>query len=85
MIVLTFGMNMSTMMHTRQVFSFWDFLADVGGLYDMLFILGGAVVSVFQLLTGSPMNRFIIKHLFKVERKKQSNVHGSDLSSQIKA
>ena len=70
---------MTSLMHTRQVFSFWDFLADVGGLYDMLLILGGAVVSVFRLLTGSPMNRFIIKHLFKVERKKQSSSHSMDL------
>ena len=53
------------------VFSFWDFLGDVGGLYDMLILIGGSLVSALQMLTGSGLNRYIIKHLFMVEKKKK--------------
>ena len=38
---LSFGIDPSTISYSRSVFSFWDFLGDVGGLYDMLILIGG--------------------------------------------
>ena len=43
---LAIGMDLSSQFHQRSVFTFWDYLGDVGGLYDMLILLGGSVVSV---------------------------------------
>ena len=34
--VLSFYMNQDTVFHTRTIYSFWDCLADIGGLFDSL-------------------------------------------------
>ena len=37
---LSFGIDLSAVSYTRSVFSFWDYLGDVGVLYDMLILIG---------------------------------------------
>ena len=68
---LSFGMDMSSMYHYRSVFTFWDFLGDVGGLNDMLTLLGSWAVSFIQILSGSGLNRYIFARLFKFEHRKR--------------
>ena len=62
------GMNLSQQSFSRAVFSFWDFLGDVGGLYDMLILIGGQIVALIQLVIGSGLNRFLIRNLFQVDK-----------------
>ena len=66
---LAIGIDESKVAYSRSVFTFWDFLGDVGGLYDMLILIGGQLVALIQFAVGSGLNRFLIRHLFTVERK----------------
>ena len=64
---IVFGMNLSQQSFSRAVFSFWDLLGDVGGLYDMLILIGGQLVAIIQLIVGSGLNRYLVRNLFTVE------------------
>ena len=66
---LEFEMNTDYISHVRHVYSFLDFLGDVGGLFDMLKIVGEVLVSGVTLLAGSGLNRFIIASMFKFQEK----------------
>ena len=81
---MSHGINMSKIVHKRSVFSFWDFLGDVGGLYDMLILIGGWAVSIIHMLTGSGLERHIIRNLFSVERKQRGEIEGASLIDQLK-
>ena len=45
------------------------FLSDVGGLYRILFPLGGIIVSMVSAIVGSGLERFIAGQLFYFEKK----------------
>ena len=55
----------------RTVYTFWDVMGDLGGLYDALKLLVGLFVSITSTLTGSSLNRFLISKIFKFDRKKK--------------
>ena len=56
----------------RQVYSFWDFIGDLGGLMDFLKLIGGILVSLYTALTGSGLDRFLAKNLFYVQKETNS-------------
>ena len=73
---MNFEMELSSVQKIRKIYSFWDFLGDVGGLNDILTLIGGCIVSLVQMFTGSGLNRYIFKKLFMFEetgKKKQLN------------
>ena len=41
---------------TRAVYSFWDFLGDVGGLADMMRLIGYWILAGISLISGSRLN-----------------------------
>ena len=49
----------------------------------MLVLLGGYLVSLTQVLTGSGLNRFIVKHVFTVQRKKSPLIRGSIIEDEL--
>ena len=49
----------------------------------MLVLLGGSLVSMIQVLTGSRLNRFITKHLFTVERKKLPQTRDKSIEEEL--
>ena len=53
--------------NTRTVYSIWDFLGDVGGLFDMLARLGGLLAAAISRLSGSGLSMYLITSLFKIE------------------
>ena len=55
----------------------------MGGLYDMLVLLGGSLVSMMQVLTGSGLSRFIVKQVFTVERKKSSKISDNTIQDEL--
>ena len=57
---INFQMDLTTMSHTRSVFTFWDFLGNVGGLYGILVIIGSQIVTAFNFVIGSNLERFLV-------------------------
>ena len=73
-----FQVNRAKVLHKRSIYTFWDFLADVGGLYDMLIVIGGWAMTIIQTFAGSGLSRYIVNRVFYVERKKSAS---SDMST----
>ena len=68
---LTFAMDPDIVYETREIYTFWDLLGDVGGLYDMLKLMGQFFVSSVQFFFGSNLYRYLIPHLFKKESSRR--------------
>ena len=64
---LEFEMNTDQISHMRSCYTFLDFLGDVGGLFDMLRIVGECLMGSITLLAGSGLDRFIIANVFKFQ------------------
>ena len=63
----------------RSVYTIWDVLGDIGGLIDMLYLLGKPVLIILQVILGSGMSQFLLKSLFVVQKK----TNEADVFSQI--
>ena len=59
------AMSLDVNLYNRTIYGFFDFLADVGGLSDMLFQIGGVFLSIISSIMGSKLNRLLIANLFK--------------------
>ena len=58
----------------RQIYNFLDWLGDIGGLKDGFIFMGTIVMQIYTAITGSELNSFLLRVLFKVEQqKKQKN------------
>ena len=62
------GLEFNAVVETRQIYTIWDFLSDVGGLVDVLKLLGYPVISFIQLILGNGLSRLLIKSIFKIQR-----------------
>ena len=54
----------------RTVYTFYDLLSDVGGLYGTLQIICQVIVAVISTIFGSGLRGFIIGNLFKLDEEK---------------
>ena len=50
----------------RSIYTIWDVLGDIGGLIDMLYLLGKPLIVLSNVILGSGMCRHILKSLFFV-------------------
>ena len=50
----------------RSIYTIWDVLGDIGGLIDMLYLLGKPFIFLSNIVAGSGMSRHILKSLFVV-------------------
>ena len=66
-------MGLDRIEHTRSIYTMWDFLGDVGGLFDMLRLLAEPLVKMFSVIFGSRLDRFLLAALFKKERRRNPN------------
>ena len=57
-------MHSDTVVYERSVYTMWDWLGDIGGLFGTLHILGGYIISIISYLTGSSAARSLIGNLF---------------------
>ena len=55
--------------NSRSIYTIWDLLGDVGGLYDMLKLISQAVVSLYSMTVFSDLDSFLHESLFSVQRK----------------
>ena len=58
----------------REVYTIWDFLGDIGGLNDILPVIGAFIVGFARVLTGSELKRFIFKNLFKIRPESSTRI-----------
>ena len=61
--------------HHRQIYSPLDFLGDVGGLTDALFPIGALVVSLFQLIFGNPLSKYMIQAIFEKDNSRKNVIN----------
>ena len=59
--------------HTRAIYGVWDFLGDVGGLFDMLKLLAEPIIALSTALFGNGLSRFLTSSLFKIEKRHKAN------------
>ena len=72
------------MKHHRSIYTFLDFLGDVGGLLDGLKLIGGLLVSAYTFIVGNPLNAYLVNALFKRGKiKKRSNSNGRSIFEKI--
>ena len=68
-------LNRDVVYHTRSIYSFFDLLGDVGGLFDALKGIASIIVSLSFSLFGNPIHEYLLRAIFKQEKQR-----GRDLS-----
>ena len=51
----------------RGVYTFWDFMGDIGGLTGILSLIGMVFMSFVTTISGSRLKRFLIANIFKFQ------------------
>ena len=59
-------MSMDTKSHSRSIYSFLDFLGDIGGLYAILLDSGNIIVKGLTFFLGSFLQSFLVSRIFEV-------------------
>ena len=70
---LEFEINPDHVCYTRAIYGFWDFLGDVGGLFDMLKIIVYPVTVLFTTLFRTGLNQYLLSALFQIEKKRKKD------------
>ena len=50
--------------YTRSIYTFWDFLGDVGGLFDMLKLITEVLIGFITMIYGSELDRVLVQSVF---------------------
>ena len=53
-------MDSDIVLHSRSIYSVWDFFGDIGGLFDMLKLLAEPVLALTTAILGSGLERHLI-------------------------
>ena len=56
------------MVHKRAIYSFLDWLGDVGGLLEGLRLVGQIGIALVTLFISNPLSAFLVNALFKSGR-----------------
>lgn len=67
-----FEMHEDVIEERRQVYSFWDYIGDIGGLNDFLQVVGGILMSICTTIRGSGLNKYLVERLFYIEKETAS-------------
>ena len=54
------GLELDAINKTRQIYTIWDVLGDVGGLMDMLRLIGLPFIALIKVFFGNNLARFIV-------------------------
>ena len=66
-----FQISVDKVIHSRAIYSVWDFLGDVGGLFDMLKIIAEPIVALSTAMLGSGLDRYLVQALFRKESRRR--------------
>ena len=69
----------------RSIYTFWDLLGDVGGLFGSLTFLSSIYISLVEYVIGNRLNQFLIAQLFTIERKQAKQASNDELSETLKS
>ena len=82
---MMFELNDEISYESRAIYTFWDLLGDVGGLFGSLTFLASIELGLIQVFTGSRLNQFITEQLYKIARKKESQEAISETKQVLKS
>ena len=71
-------MSFDKTQYTRTIYGFFDWLGDVGGLNDMLFLVGAQISGCISFLAGSGLNRLLVYNIFKTDGPDHGHAELSD-------
>ena len=54
-------LNRNAIEQVRSVYTIWDVLGDIGGLIDMLYLLGKPVMIFLHVILGSSMSQSLLQ------------------------
>ena len=74
-------MNRDVVNNVRSIYNALDYLGDIGGLLDMLRLLGGGYLSFFVMIVGDSLKLSIFKGLFVIDDGNSGVSKQSDLQS----
>ena len=64
-------MAADTVTYERSVYTVWDMMGDIGGLYGTLHIIGSYVVSFSSFISGGGVMQQLISILYSIEAPKR--------------
>ena len=51
-------------MHSRSIYTFWDLLGDIGGLFDMLRLIIKPLITLVSLAFGTGLETYLVQAIF---------------------
>ena len=57
--------------HNRAIYTSFDLLGDVGGLFDALKGIMSFVVTIYFQIFGNPLDEYLLKAVFRKNPKKE--------------
>ena len=69
---IVFNMHDDVVEEKRQVYSFWDYIGDIGGLNDFLQMIGSILMSLYSTFRGSGLDKHLVEKLFFTEKETKS-------------
>ena len=77
-------MSTDTVSHERSVYTVWDWMGDVGGLFGTLSIIGAQIVSLTSYISGNSLMRELIERLYFVEASTRRYEMSADIGTWLK-
>ena len=71
-------MSLDEISHQRSIYSFLDFLGDVGGLYSILIDIGSIFLMLPAFAFGSGLHQFLMRNIFLTRKKEDSSKISED-------
>lgn len=62
---LAYNINLDKIKHSRSVYTLWDMLGDIGGLFGILQLFARHLLSLIATVFGSGVDRYLTSKLFK--------------------
>ena len=60
-------MSPESTIYSRSVYTVWDWLGDLGGLYGTLYLMGSYIVKLTSYIAGDSLTLQLIENLYKFE------------------
>ena len=68
-----FRLNKDIIHHNRTIYTFFDVLGDIGGLFDALTRISSLIVIILFKIFGNPFDEYLLEHLFLRNPKQKSD------------
>ena len=68
-----FAVSLDLVLHHRAIYSVWDFLGDVGGLFDMLKFLAYPITLFFSTLIQTGVDQYLLSTLFQMDKSSRGS------------